>query len=51
MQHACTQPVSLNPSLQKWRWPWIGMRWLARRGPAASNRFEAGGFICSNDVY
>ena len=27
MQHACTQPVSLNPSLQKWRWPWIGMRW------------------------
>ena len=49
VQHACTQPVSLNPSLQKWRWPWIGLQWLARRGPAASNHFEAGGFIRSND--
>ena len=49
VQHASTQPVSLNPSLQKWRWPWIGMQWLARRGPGASNHFEAGGFIRSND--
>jgi len=49
VQHACTQPVSLNPSLEKWRWPWIGLQWLARRGPAASNQFEAGGFIRSND--
>ena len=49
VQHACTQPVSLNPSLQKWRWPWIGLQWMARRGPAASNHFEAGGFACSND--
>jgi choline dehydrogenase len=49
VQHACTQPVSLNPSLQKWRWPWIGLQWIARRGPAASNHFEAGGFVCSND--
>ena len=49
VQHACTQPVSLNPSLQKWRWPWIGLQWMARRGPAASNHFEAGGFVCSND--
>ncbi len=49
VQHASTQPVSLNPSL-KWRhWPWIGMRWLARRGPGASNHFEAGGFMRSND--
>ena len=49
VQHASTQPVSLNPSLSKWRWPWIGMQWLARRGPGASNHFEAGGFIRSND--
>ncbi len=49
VQHASTQPVSLNPSLQKWRWPWIGLQWLARRGPGASNHFEAGGFIRSND--
>ncbi len=49
VQHACTQPVSMNPSLQKWRWPWIGLQWLARRGPGATNHFEAGGFIRSND--
>ncbi len=49
VQHACTQPVSLNPML-KWRHrPWIGLQWLARRGPGASNHFEGGGFIRSND--
>jgi choline dehydrogenase len=49
IQHASTQPVSLNP-LMKWRHrPWIGLRWLARRGPGASNHFEGGGFIRSND--
>jgi len=50
VQHASTQPVSLNPLL-KWRHrPWIGLQWLARRGPGASNHFEAGGFIRSNDA-
>ncbi|MGD9703437.1 MAG: choline dehydrogenase [Acidimicrobiia bacterium] len=49
VQHACTQPVSLNPSL-KWRYrPWIGLQWLFRRGPGTSNHFEAGGFIRSNE--
>jgi len=49
VQHASTQPVSLNP-LMKWRHrPWIGLQWLFRRGPGASNHFEAGGFIRSND--
>jgi choline dehydrogenase len=49
IQHASTQPVSLNP-LMRWRHrPWIGLRWLARRGPGASNHFEGGGFIRSND--
>jgi len=49
VQHACTRPVSLNPML-KWRHrPWIGLQWLARRGPGASNHFEGGGFIRSND--
>jgi choline dehydrogenase len=49
IQHASTQPVSLNP-LMKWRHrPWIGLRWLARRGPGTSNHFEGGGFIRSND--
>ena len=50
VQHACTQPVSLNPNLQLWRRPFIGAQWLfLRSGPGASNHFEAGGFIRSND--
>jgi choline dehydrogenase len=49
IQHRATQPVSLAPMLAKWRRPWIGMQWLARRGPGATNHFEAGGFARSND--
>jgi choline dehydrogenase len=50
IQYACTQPVSMQPALQPWRAPWIGFQWLFfRRGPAATNHFEAGGFIRSND--
>ncbi len=50
VQHACTQPVSMQPALQHWRKPWIGLQWLfLRRGPGASNHFEAGGFVRSND--
>lgn len=49
VQHACTEPVSLQPNLALWRRPWIGLQWLFRRGPGASNHFEAGGFIRSND--
>jgi choline dehydrogenase len=49
VQHACTRPVSLNPMLAMHRRPWIGLQWLARRGPGASNHFEGGGFIRSND--
>ncbi|MFQ5558037.1 MAG: choline dehydrogenase, partial [Acidimicrobiales bacterium] len=49
VQHACSQPVSLQRQLAYWRRPWIGVQWLARRGPGATNHFEAGGFIRSND--
>jgi choline dehydrogenase len=49
IQHACTQPVSMQPHLAKWRMPIIGLQWLARRGPAATNHFEAGAFVRSND--
>ena len=49
VQYACTQPVSMAPHLAKWRRPWIGLQWLARRGPGATNHFEAGGFLRSND--
>ncbi len=50
VQYACAQPVSMQPALDKWRAPWIGFQWLFfRKGPAATNHFEAGGFIRSND--
>ena len=50
VQHACTQPVSMYPALQWWNKPWIGLQWLLfKRGPAATNHFEAGGFIRSNE--
>jgi choline dehydrogenase len=50
VQHACKQPVTLNPSLEKWRMPFIGAEWLfLRSGPGASNHFEGGGFARSND--
>ena len=49
VQHACTQPVSMFPALQWWNKPWIGAQWLfLRSGPAATNHFEAGGFVRSN---
>ena len=48
VQFACKQPVSMQPNLAYWRRPWIGLQWLARRGPGATNHFEAGGFIRSN---
>jgi choline dehydrogenase len=50
VQYACTQPVSMQPAL-KWRnRPAVGARWLfLHDGPGATNHFEAGGFIRSND--
>jgi len=50
VQYKCKQPVSMNPALKFWRKPFIGAQWLfARKGPAATNHFEGGGFACSND--
>ncbi len=49
IQHACKQPVSMQPALKWWNKPWIGFQWLfLRSGPAATNHFEAGGFIRGN---
>ncbi len=48
VQHACTQPVSMQRHLARWRMPLIGLQWLFRRGPAATNHFEAGAFVKSN---
>ncbi len=49
IQHSCTKPVSMQKYNATWRMPFIGMQWLARRGPAATNHFEAGAFVRSND--
>jgi choline dehydrogenase len=50
VQYACKLPVSVAPYL-KWRYrPWVGFQWLfLRGGPGATNHFEAGGFVRSND--
>jgi choline dehydrogenase len=50
VQHSCTQPVSVAPGLKLWRKPFIGAEWLFfRSGLGATNHFEAGGFVRSND--
>jgi choline dehydrogenase len=51
IQHSSKQPVSMQPyATQKWRRPWIGFQWLfLRRGPGATNHFEGGGFVRSNE--
>jgi choline dehydrogenase len=50
VQYACSKPVSMQPALKWWNRPWIGFQWLFfRKGPAATNHFEAGGFIRSNE--
>ena len=49
IQYACKKPVSMAPALKWYNKPWIGYQWLFhRKGPAATNHFEAGGFIRSN---
>ncbi len=50
IQYACKEPVSMQPALNWYNKPWIGAQWLfLRKGPAATNHFEAGGFIRSNE--
>jgi choline dehydrogenase len=50
IQYRCLLPVSMQPALQLWRRPFIGAEWLfLRRGPGATNHFEGGGFVRSND--
>ena len=50
IQYGSKQPVSVAPAL-KWRnRPWSARKWLLRRsGPGATNHFEGGGFVRSND--
>ena len=49
VQHASKQPVSMNPKMKWYRKLDVGLQWLLlRSGAAATNHFEAGGFIRSN---
>ncbi len=50
VQYACQKPVSMYPALQWQNQPKIGYDWLFhRKGAAATNHFEAGGFIRGNE--
>ena len=50
IQHRCTKPVSVAPYLLMKNRPKVGVEWLLRKsGPGATNHFEAGGFVRSND--
>jgi choline dehydrogenase len=52
LQYECTKPVSLYPALKWWNKPAIGIEWYLRgTGTAASNHFEAGGFIRSSTEF
>lgn len=52
LQYECIKPVSLYPALLWWNKPAIGMEWYVRgTGIAASNHFEAGGFIRSSEEF
>ncbi|QRX84782.1 choline dehydrogenase [Glaciimonas sp. PAMC28666] len=51
-QYECQQPVSLAPALKLHNQPAIGAEWLFMgTGTGASNQFEAGGFIRSDERF
>jgi choline dehydrogenase len=50
IQYACKQPVTMQRYLKHRYKPIIGAEWLfLRKGPGATNHFEGGGFVRSND--
>jgi choline dehydrogenase len=50
VQHSSTKPVSMAPYFAMKARPKVGLEWLLRKsGPGATNHFEAGGFVRSND--
>ncbi|MEB0163761.1 choline dehydrogenase, partial [Glaciimonas sp. CA11.2] len=51
-QYECKQQVSLAPALKLYNQPVIGAQWLFMgTGTGASNQFEAGGFIRSDERF
>ena len=50
VQCASKQPVTVAPAYRWRNRPRVGLEWLLRKtGPGATNHFEAGGFVRSND--
>jgi choline dehydrogenase len=50
VQHRSLQPISVAPHFALRNRPKVGLEWLLRKsGPGATNHFEAGGFVRSND--
>jgi choline dehydrogenase len=50
VQYGSKQPVSVAPALKLRNRPMVGAKWLfLHSGPGATNHFEGGGFIRSND--
>ncbi|NVK30882.1 MAG: choline dehydrogenase [Gammaproteobacteria bacterium] len=50
VQQAASKPVSMYYALKPWHQARIGVQWyLTKTGEGASNQFEAGGFIRSNE--
>jgi choline dehydrogenase len=50
VQYASKLPVSVAPALPWRNRPKVGLQWLLfRSGPGATNHFEGGGFVRSND--
>ena len=50
IQYASKLPVSIAPGLAMWKRPFIGAQWMfLRSGVGATNHFEGGGFVRSNE--
>jgi choline dehydrogenase len=50
IQYESKQPVSVAPAMKWQNKPKVGAEWILRHtGPAATNHFEAGGFVRGND--
>ncbi len=50
IQYACKQKITMQKYLKNVYKPWIGANWLfLHRGPGATNHFEGGGFVRSNE--
>ena len=49
IQHECKEPVSLQPSLDVKRMPFIDCNGFCSKRCSSSNHFEGGGFVRSNN--